>query len=85
MLLLGKVSNHSSDFVFTWPLLRAVITEELWRHRNAVIFLSAEKDITAARAYGSLFKVSWLMGQWKGKQKDIALRLAGALVEALRS
>lgn len=85
MLLLGKVVNHSADFAFSWPLIRAVLTDDLWRHRNAVIFQHEKKDISAARAHGSLYKVSWLMNQWKGKQKDIACRLAGYLVEALKS
>lgn len=52
MLLLGKVVNCPADFAFCWPLICAVLTNDLWRYRNAVIFQHEEKDITATVLMG---------------------------------
>lgn len=81
MVLIGIDKGHSSEFQLVWQVCRAVLTEEIWRARNDLIFNSNKSEISANFARSCLAKVGWILKQWRGKTGDLPKQIATRLTK----
>eukprot|EP00249_Psilotum_nudum_P001439 c13907_g1_i1 orf=188-448(+) len=76
MVLLGSLRSHSEEFSFCWQLVRATVTEQIWKTRNKRIFQQVNTEFSDL-AVKCIRKIGRQLKYWPGKCKVEARKIVG--------